>query len=99
MRKARNQAERNKGVFLERGKVKVRVGTVVSDKMDKTVVVAVESHYKHPLYKKILKKIKKLKVHDPEGSSKLGDIVKISEIRPISKTKRWRLVEVIRKAE
>jgi small subunit ribosomal protein S17 len=84
---------------LERGKVKTRVGTVVSDKMDKTVVVVIESHYKHPLYKKILKKTKKFKVHDPEGNSKLGDVVKISETRPISKTKRWRLVEVIRKAE
>ncbi len=84
---------------MERGKVKIRVGTVVSDKMDKTVVVAVESHYKHPLYKKILKKIKKFKVHDPEGNCKLGDVVKVSETRPISKTKRWRLVEVIRKAE
>jgi len=84
---------------LERGKLKVRVGTVVSDKMDKTVVVAVESHYKHPLYKKILKKIKKFKVHDPEGSCKLGDVVKVSEVRPVSKTKRWRLVKVIRKAE
>ena len=84
---------------MERGKLKVRVGTVVSDKMDKTVVVAVESHYKHPLYKKILKKIKKFKVHDPEGSCKLGDVVKVSEIRPVSKTKRWRVVKVIRKAE
>ncbi|OFW54128.1 MAG: 30S ribosomal protein S17 [Actinobacteria bacterium RBG_13_35_12] len=84
---------------MERGKVKTRVGTVVSDKMDKTVVVVIESHYKHPLYKKILKKTKKFKVHDPEGNSKLGDVVKISETRPISKTKRWRLVEVIRKAE
>lgn len=89
----------NRGDFLERGKVKVRVGTVVSDKMDKTVVVAVESHYRHPLYKKILKKIKRFKVHDPEGKCKVGDVVKISETRPISKTKRWRLVEVIKKAE
>jgi len=84
---------------LERGKVKTRVGTVVSDKMDKTVVVVIESHYRHPLYKKILRKTKKFKVHDPEGNSKLGDVVKISETRPISKTKRWRLVEVIKKAE
>ena len=84
---------------MERGKVKTRVGTVVSDKMDKTVVVVIESHYRHPLYKKILRKTKKFKVHDPEGNSKLGDVVKISETRPISKTKRWRLVEVIRKAE
>lgn len=84
---------------MERGKVKVRVGTVVSDKMDKTIVVAVESHYKHPLYKKILRKIKRFKVHDPKQSSKIGDVVKISEIRPVSKTKRWRLVEIIKKAE
>ncbi len=84
---------------MERGKLKIRIGTIVSDKMDKTVVVAVESHYKHPLYKKILRKIKKFKVHDPEGKGKVGDIVKVSETRPISKTKRWRLVEVIKKAE
>jgi len=84
---------------LERGKRKVRVGTVKSNKMDKTVIVAIESHYRHPLYKKILKKVKKLKVHDPEDSCGLGDVVKISETRPLSKTKRWRLVEVIRKAE
>ena len=67
--------------------------------MDKTVVVAVESHYRHPLYRKILRKIKKFKVHDPKQSSKIGDFVKISEIRPVSKTKRWRLVEIIKKAE
>ena len=99
MKKLIKSIKINEGAFLERGKVKIRVGTVVSDKMDKTVVVAVESHYRHPLYKKILKKIKKFKVHDPEGSCKLGDVVKVSETRPISKTKRWRLVEVIRKAE
>lgn len=84
---------------MERGKLKVRVGTVVSDRMDKTVVVAVESHYRHPIYKKILRKIKRFKVHDPEKSSKVGDVVKISETRPVSRTKRWRLVEVIKKAE
>lgn len=84
---------------MEKGKVKIRTGTVVSDRMDKTVVVAVESYYKHPLYKKILKKVKKFKVHDPEGSCKMGDVVKISETRPLSKTKRWRLVEVVKKAE
>ncbi len=85
--------------FLERSKRKTRVGKVISDRMDKTIVVAVESHYKHPLYNKIMKKIKKYKAHDPEGSSKSGDIVRISETRPLSKTKRWRLIEVIRKAE
>jgi len=84
---------------LEREKVKIRVGKVVSDKMGKTIVVAVESHYRHPLYKKILRKIRRFKVHDPEQSGKIGDVVKISETRPLSKTKRWRLVEVIRKAE
>ncbi len=80
-------------------KAKTRIGTVVSDKMDKTVVVAVESYYKHPLYKKILRKVKKFKVHDPDGKYKIGDVIKISETRPLSKTKRWRLVEVIKKAE
>ncbi|MDD3628333.1 MAG: 30S ribosomal protein S17 [Candidatus Humimicrobiaceae bacterium] len=80
-------------------KAKTRIGTVVSDKMDKTVVVAVESYYKHPLYKKILRKVKKFKVHDPDGKCKIGDVIKISETRPLSKTKRWRLVEVIKKAE
>ncbi len=84
---------------MERGKSKIRTGTVVSDKMDKTVVVAVESHYKHPLYKKILRKVRRLKVHDPENICKIGDVVKISETRPLSKTKCWRLVEVVKKAE
>jgi len=84
---------------LERGKSKVRIGTVVSDKMDKTVVVAVESHYKHPLYKKILRKVRRFKIHDPENICKIGDVVKISETRPLSKTKCWRLVEVVKKAE
>lgn len=84
---------------MKRGKTKIRLGTVVGDGMDKTVVVAVESHYKHPLYKKILKKVKKLKVHDPENICRIGDVIKISETRLLSKTKRWRLVEVIKKAE
>lgn len=84
---------------MERGKRKARVGTVVSDKMEKTVVVAVESYYQHPLYKKILRKIKRLKVHDPDNKTKIGDVVKIAETRPLSKTKRWRLLEIIRKAE
>ncbi len=84
---------------MERGKRKVKVGIVVSDKMDKTISVAVESYHKHPLYKKILKKINKLKAHDPEGIGKLGDVVKIVETRPLSKTKRWRILEVIKKAK
>ena len=84
---------------MERGKRKVKVGIVVSDKMDKTISVAVESYHKHPLYRKILKKINKLKAHDPEGIGKLGDVVKIVETRPLSKTKRWRILEVIKKAK
>ena len=83
---------------MERAKRKTRVGKIISDSMDKTIVVAVESHYKHPLYNKILKRVKKYKAHDPQGNSKAGDIVKISETRPLSKTKRWRLVEVVKKA-
>jgi small subunit ribosomal protein S17 len=84
---------------LERGKRKIRTGTIVSNKMDKTVSVAVDSFYRHPLYKKILKKIKKLKADDPKNECRVGDIVKIAETRPLSKTKRWRLLEVIKKAE
>ena len=84
---------------MERLKRKIRVGEVVSDGMDKTLTVLIENHYKHPIYKKILKKYKKLKVHDPENTGKSGDVVKIMETRPISKTKRWRLVEVIKKGE
>ncbi|MCG9478995.1 MAG: 30S ribosomal protein S17 [Actinomycetia bacterium] len=84
---------------MERGKRKERVGTVVNNQMEKTAVVEVASHYKHPLYKKIMKKFKKFKVEDPENSCNIGDIVKIMETRPISKTKRWRLLEIIRKAE
>ena len=84
---------------MERGKRKIRTGTVVSDKMDKTASVAIESYYRHPLYKKILKKIKNLKVDDPENKLKIGDIVTITETRPLSKTKRWRIVEVVKKAE
>lgn len=78
---------------------KTRIGTVVSDSMDKTIVVAVDSTYKHPLYKKILTKIKRYKVHDEKNDAKIGDKVLISETRPLSKTKRWRLVEIIKKAE
>jgi len=84
---------------LERGKRKIRTGTVVSDKMDKTASVAVESYYKHPLYKKILKKIKNFKVDDPQNLLKEGDVVTVVETRPLSKTKRWRILEVVKKAE
>ncbi|MDD5659087.1 MAG: 30S ribosomal protein S17 [Actinomycetota bacterium] len=84
---------------MERGIRKSRIGNVVSDKMDKTIVVAVDHHYKHPLYKKILRKVKNFKAHDENNEAKIGDKVLISETRPLSKTKRWRLVEIIKKAE
>lgn len=84
---------------MERGKRKVRTGTVVSDKMEKSATVEIESYYRHPLYKKILKKIKKLKVDDPNNELNIGDIVMVTETRPISKTKRWRILEIVRKAQ
>ena len=83
---------------MERGIRKTRVGIVVSDKMDKTVVVAVERLVKHPLYKKYIKQTSKFKAHDSENQCDIGDKVKIMETRPLSKTKRWRLVRVVREA-
>ena len=82
----------------ERNLRKVLVGTVVSNKMDKTIVVAVETNVKHPMYKKIVKRTYKLKAHDEENVCQVGDIVQVMETRPLSKDKRWRLVEVIEKA-
>ena len=82
----------------ERNLRKVLVGTVVSNKMDKTIVVAVETNVKHPMYKKIVKRTYKLKAHDEENVCQVGDIVKVMETRPLSKDKRWSLVEVIEKA-
>ena len=78
---------------------KTRIGVVVSDKMDKTIVVAVEEHVKHPLYKKIVKDTYKLKAHDENNECHVGDTVKVMETRPLSKDKRWRLVEIIEKAK
>jgi len=78
---------------------KTRVGTVVSDKMDKTVVVLVEDRAPHPLYKKIIKRSIKLKAHDEENQCGTGDRVRIMETRPLSRDKRWRLVEIIEKAK
>ena len=83
----------------ERNLRKVRTGKVVSDKMDKTIVVAVEDHVKHPLYKKIVKRTYKLKAHDEKNECNVGDTVKVMETRPLSKDKRWRLVEVMEKAK
>ena len=78
---------------------KTRVGLVSSDKMDKTIVVAVTEHVRHPLYKKIIKRTYKLKAHDENNECKPGDKVRVMETRPISKDKRWRLVEIIEKAK
>jgi small subunit ribosomal protein S17 len=82
----------------QRASRKTRVGKVVSDKMDKTVVVAIERSMKHPLYKKIIKRTQKLKAHDENNECREGDRVKIMETRPLSKEKRWRVVEIIEKA-
>ncbi|MDD3251217.1 MAG: 30S ribosomal protein S17 [Lachnospiraceae bacterium] len=84
---------------MERNLRKTRVGKVVSDKMDKTIVVAIEDHIKHPLYGKIVKKTVKLKAHDEKNECGIGDTVKVMETRPLSKDKRWRLVEIIEKAK
>ena len=78
---------------------KIMIGTVTSDKMDKTVVVSVETSVRHPIYGKIVKRTYKLKAHDEENSCKQGDRVKVMETRPLSKDKRWRVVEIIEKAE
>jgi small subunit ribosomal protein S17 len=78
---------------------KTRVGRVVSDKMDKTIVVAVEDRVPHPLYKKIIKKTYKLKAHDENNDCGIGDRVRVMETRPLSKDKRWRLVEILEKAK
>ncbi|CUX23827.1 30S ribosomal protein S17 [Clostridium sp. C105KSO13] len=83
----------------ERNLRKIRTGKVVSDKMEKTIVVAVEDHVKHPLYKKIMKKTYKLKAHDENNECNVGDTVKVMETRPLSKDKRWRLVEIMEKAK
>ncbi|MBQ3281852.1 MAG: 30S ribosomal protein S17 [Eubacterium sp.] len=83
---------------VERNLRKVRIGRVVSDKMDKTVVVAIEDHVKHPLIGKIVKKTYKLKAHDEQNECGIGDTVRVMETRPLSATKRWRVVNIIEKA-
>ena len=85
--------------MAERNLRKTRVGVVVSDKMDKTIVVAVRDNVRHPLYNKIVKKTYKLKAHDELNDAKIGDTVKVMETRPLSKDKRWRLVEVMERAK
>ncbi|MGE5473529.1 MAG: 30S ribosomal protein S17 [Ignavibacteriales bacterium] len=85
--------------MTERALRKVRTGKVVSDKMDKTVVVAIEYSIKHPLYKKVVRKTYKLKAHDENNQCTIGDKVKVMETRPLSKEKRWRVVEIVEKAK
>lgn len=84
---------------VERNLRKTRIGKVVSDKMDKTIVVAVENNVKHPLYKKVVKRTYKLKAHDENNECGIGDKVEVMETRPLSKDKRWRLVSILEKAK
>ena len=84
---------------MERNLRKTRVGLVTSDKMDKTIVVSIVDNVKHPLYGKIVKRTYKLKAHDENNECKVGDRVKVMETRPLSKDKRWRLVEIIERAK
>ncbi len=93
------QAEENKTEALDRNLRKVRVGIVSSNKMDKTITVKVERKVKHPLYGKFIKKTTGFHAHDEKNECSIGDIVKIMEARPMSKTKRWRLVEVVEKVK
>ena len=83
----------------ERNMRKTQTGKVVSDKMDKTIVVSIEENVKHPLYQKIIKRTVRLKAHDENNECKIGDRVKVMETRPLSKDKRWRLVEILEKAK
>ena len=84
---------------MERNLRKTRVGIVTSDKMDKTIVVSIIDNVKHPLYGKIVKRTYKLKAHDENNDCRIGDRVKVMETRPLSKDKRWRLVEIVEKAK
>ncbi|MDR2183875.1 MAG: 30S ribosomal protein S17 [Clostridiales bacterium] len=84
---------------MQRNLRKTRTGRVTSDKMDKTIVVAVESSVRHPLYNKIVKRTVKLKAHDEQNACGIGDRVRVMETRPLSKEKRWRLVEILEKAK
>jgi small subunit ribosomal protein S17 len=91
--------ERKENTLVERNLRKTRTGKVVSDKMDKTIVVAVEDRVRHPLYNKIVKRTYKLKAHDENNECNIGDTVKVMETRPLSKDKRWRLVEIVEKVK
>lgn len=83
----------------ERGQRKERVGIVIGNKMDKTITVAVERLVPHPLYKKVLRRTKKYHAHDNENTCNMGDLVRIREIRPLSKTKRWSMIEIVKRAD
>ena len=91
-------ADMTKTQSTQRGTRKTRVGRVVSDKMQKTVVVAIERRVPHPVYGKMVTRTSKVKAHDEENTAKAGDVVRIAETRPLSKDKRWRLVEIVEKA-
>lgn len=84
---------------MERNLRKVRTGKVASNKMDKTIVVAIEERVKHPLYKKVVKRTYKLKAHDEKNECNIGDTVRVMETRPLSREKRWRLVEIVERAK
>jgi small subunit ribosomal protein S17 len=96
---SRSAAETGTSTAATRGRRKVRVGTVVSEAMAKTVVVSIASQVRHPLYGKIVRRSTKLKAHDEAGQAHVGDLVRIVETRPLSKTKRWRVVEVVERAK
>jgi small subunit ribosomal protein S17 len=87
------------GPAAERNRRKVRVGKVISDKMDKTAVVTIDRVIKHPTYKRYIRRTKKYVIHDEENQCKVGDIVRFMETRPLSKSKRWRLLEVVERAK
>ncbi len=91
-------AETQPNAALDRASRKTRVGLVVSDKMEKTVVVAIERRVPHPVYGKMITRTKRVKAHDEENAAKSGDTVRIAETRPLSKDKRWRLVEIVERA-
>ena len=93
------ECQRKETNIVERNLRKTRIGKVTSDKMDKTIVVAIENHVKHPLYKKVVKRTYKLKAHDENNECRIGDTVKVMETRPLSKDKRWRLVEIVERAK
>lgn len=94
----KTNATQGAGQAAQRGTRKTRLGLVVSDKMQKTIVVAIERRYSHPVYGKMVKRTRKVKAHDEENSAKTGDTVRIMETRPLSKDKRWRVVEIVDRA-